>query len=184
MHHSPMLGRMKVNPTHKLLDRVFEISIVLKGLNGVLEIVGGVALLFINPDQIRAFLSAITAHAVHAHPHSPIWHWFQHLADALDTKATVFAAIYLLLHGVIKVVLVWALLKEQMWAYPWMIVALVVFIAYQCYDLVVHFTWGMVALTVFDVFIVALTVREWQLHKARRAAASASTGSQTSPAEN
>lgn len=162
---------MKVNPQHRLLDRVFEISIVLKGINGVLEIVGGVALLFISPDQIRGWLSAITAHAVIGHHHSPLWHWFEHLADALDTRATVFAALYLLLHGVIKVGLVWALLKEKLWAYPWMIVALVSFVAYQCYELVVHFSWWMVALTVFDIFIIGLTLREWQLHRQRRAAA-------------
>ncbi|WP_345475917.1 DUF2127 domain-containing protein [Microbacterium pseudoresistens] len=160
---------MTVDPQHRLLDRVFEVSIILKGINGVLELIGGVALLFVDPVQVRAWLSGITANMVGAHHHSPIWQWFQHLADALDTKATVFAAVYLLLHGVIKIVLVWALLREKMWAYPWMIAALVAFIAYQCYELLVHFSWWMLALTIFDIFIVGLTLREWQLHKARRA---------------
>ncbi|WP_424935727.1 MULTISPECIES: DUF2127 domain-containing protein [Bacteria] len=162
---------MRVNPRHRVLDRVFEVSIVLKGINGVLELVGGLALFFVDPVAVRAWLSGITAHFVIGHEHSPVWQWFRHLADALDTKATVFAGIYLLLHGVIKVVLVWALLKEKLWAYPWMVVALAAFIGYQCYELVMHFTWGMLALTVFDLFIVGLTLREWQLHRRRRAIA-------------
>lgn len=162
---------MKVSPQHRVLDRVFEVSIILKGINGVLELVGGIALLFIDPVWVRTWWTGLAAHLVVGHEHSPLWQWFVHLADALDTKATVFAAVYLLLHGIIKVVLVWALLREKLWAYPWMIVALGLFIAYQCYELAVHFSWWMLALTVFDLFIVALTLREWQLHRRRVTAA-------------
>lgn len=171
---------MKVNPQHRLLDRVFEISIVVKGINGVIELIAGVALFFLDPQWIRTAWTGFTAHLVVGHEHSPIWQWFVHLADALDTKATVFAAIYLLLHGVIKVVLVWALLKELMWAYPWMLATLCAFIAYQCYELIVHFSWWMLALTVFDILIVALTAREWQLHRQRRAASVAAASGATS----
>lgn len=153
---------------HRLLDRVFDISIILKGINGVLELVGGAALFFVSVDQIRQLLGWISVHAVVVRPRSPMAHWIEHLADRLGAEAPVFAAWYLILHGVIKVVLVWALLRQKLWAYPWMLAALGLFIAYQCYELVVHFTWGMLALTVFDVFIVVLTAREWQLHVRRR----------------
>lgn len=156
---------MTYAPPHRALDRVFKISILLKGLDGAFELVGGIALLFVDPQWVRTWWSGWTSHLLVGHEHSPLWHWFIHLADALNTKATVFAAVYLLLHGVIKVVLVWALLRQKYWAYPWMIAALGVFIAYQCYELIVHFTWPMLLLTVFDVFIVILTWREWQLHK-------------------
>ncbi|UUT35792.1 DUF2127 domain-containing protein [Microbacterium elymi] len=66
-----------------------------------------------------------------------------------------------------KVVLVVAVLRDRLWAYPWLIGFLVVFIGYQIYDMIVHFTWGMLGITVFDVFIVALTLREYRLHRAR-----------------
>ena len=166
---------MAVDPQHKLLDRVFQISIILKGLNGVLELIGGVALFFISPSLVRAWLTWLTVHLAGTHRKAPLWYWFEHAADALDVRATVFAAVYLLLHGIIKVVLVWALLREKLWAYPWMIVALLAFTVYQCYELLVHFSWWMLALTIFDLFIVGMTLREWQLHRQRRAAALAAT---------
>ena len=153
---------MAASSDHTLLDRVFDVSITLKGIVGIAELVGGFALFFVNPDMIRQWLGWLTAHLLVGHDHSPIAIWFDHLADNLGADATSFAAIYLILHGAVKVVLVWALLKQQLWAYPWMIVALVLFIVYQAYELLVHFTWAMVALTVFDLFIVALTLREWQ----------------------
>ena len=73
-----------------------------------------------------------------------------------------FAAVYLLLHGIIKIVLVVALLRNQAWAYPSMIAFLLVFIVYQLYRLVLSPTLGLTVLTIFDALIVWLTWREWR----------------------
>ncbi|MGO4678844.1 DUF2127 domain-containing protein [Microbacterium sp. 2MCAF23] len=161
---------MTAAASHRALDRVFAVSIVLKGLDGAAELIGGLALLFLSPARLREWLGDVVAFVLVGHEHSPVFHWAIHLGDSWGTRTTLFAAAYLLLHGVIKVVLVWALLKQQLWAYPWMLAALAVFIALQCYELIVHFSWWMLALTLFDVFIVFLTAREWQLHLKRRAA--------------
>jgi uncharacterized membrane protein len=80
---------------------------------------------------------------------------------------TLFGAWYFLVHGVVKVLLVAAVLRDHLWAYPWLIGFLVAFIGFQGYELVVHFTWGLVLLTLFDIFIVYLTVREYRRHKAQ-----------------
>ena len=77
----------------------------------------------------------------------------------------VLASTLVLLHGVVKIVLVWAVLKEKLWAYPWMIAFLLVFIAYQLYRISVSFSWGMVLLTAFDIFIVWITWREYRLRR-------------------
>ncbi|MFD6699109.1 MULTISPECIES: DUF2127 domain-containing protein [unclassified Microbacterium] len=169
---------MAASGQHRTLDRVFAVSIVLKGLDGVVELIGGLALLFISPARLRDWLGDVVSFVLVGHERSPVFHWAIHLGDSWGTRTTLFAAAYLLLHGIIKVVLVWALLKQQLWAYPWMLAALGVFIVIQGYELVVHFSWWMLALTLFDVFIVALTAREWQLHRKRRAA-EADVGSHT-----
>lgn len=161
---------MAASGQHRTLDRVFAVSIVLKGLDGVVELIGGLALLFISPARLRDWLGDVVSFVLVGHERSPVFHWAIHLGDSWGTRTTLFAAAYLLLHGIIKVVLVWALLKQQLWAYPWMLAALGVFIVIQGCELVVHFSWWMLALTLFDVFIVALTAREWQLHRKRRAA--------------
>jgi uncharacterized membrane protein len=54
-----------------------------------------------------------------------------------------------------------------LWAYPWLIATLVVFIGYQRYRIALVPTAWLIALTVFDAFLVWLTWREWQ--KQRRA---------------
>jgi uncharacterized membrane protein len=67
---------------------------------------------------------------------------------------------------VAKVVLVVALLLNKLRAYPWIIVVLLSFIAYQLYRIVLNPTAGLIGLTVFDAVIVALTWREY--HEERR----------------
>ena len=69
-----------------------------------------------------------------------------------------------------KVILVAALLKNQLWAYPWTIGFLGVFIAYQLYRLSFQPSVGLTALTIFDALIAWLTYREYrkQLAGARR----------------
>ena len=172
---------MRVPGGRWLLDRVFWISLVLKGADGVLELIGGGLLLVLKPTQIAAIVQVLTQHELSEDPKDLIANALVRAAASLDASATLFGAIYLLLHGAVKVVLVVAVLRDRLWAYPWLMGFLIVFIGYQVYDMVVNYTWGMLALTLFDVFIVALTAREYRLHKARHKARHRRRGS--APAE-
>jgi uncharacterized membrane protein len=152
------------------LDKIFKISLALKGLDGVLELVGGILLLLVSPAQMVSVVHFLTQHELSEDPNDLVATTLVHWAGAMTVSATLFGAVYLLLHGLVKVVLVWAVLRDKLWAYPWMIAFLLVFIAYQGYQLLVAFTWGMVLLTAFDIFIVWLTWHEYRAHRARTAA--------------
>ena len=83
-------------------------------------------------------------------------------AHGLTGSAVLFGAVYLLAHGLVKVILVAALLKNQLWAYPWTIAFLGVFIVYQLYRLSLRPSVGLTALTIFDALIASLTYREYR----------------------
>lgn len=151
-----------------LLDRVFRVSLVLKGLDGVLELIGGALLLAVPPHRIAALVRVLTQHELSEDPGDLVATSLRHLAGGLTPSASLFGAVYLLLHGLVKVVLVWAVLADRLWAYPWMIAFLLVFIGYQGYQIAVAPSWGLVLLTAFDLFVVYLTWREYGLHRARR----------------
>jgi uncharacterized membrane protein len=162
---------MRDTGRHTLLDRTFAVGLVLKGLDGAFELIGGLVLLFVSPDQIREVVGLLTRRELTRHPHDFIAGAIAHWANGIDVSATLFIAIYLLAHGVVKVVLVIAVLRDQLWAYPWLIGFLVAFIGYQVFELFRHFGWGLFLLTAFDVFIVVLTWREYGLHRRSRAEA-------------
>ena len=145
-----------------LLDRTFEVGIILKGLDRVLEVVGGVLLLVVSPATINQLIRSLTQHELSQDPHDFIATHLLNAANGLTGSSVKFGAIYLLLHGVVKIVLVAALLRDQLWAYPWMIVFLGVFIAYQAYRMTFAPSVGLAALTVFDVFVAWLTYREYR----------------------
>ena len=154
-----------------LLDTTFEVSIILKGLDGLLELVGGVLLLAVSPQTINNLIARLTEHELSKDPHDLIATRLLHFGNGLTGSAVRFAAIYLLAHGVVKVFLVGALLRNKLWAYPWLIITLIVFIGYQLYKIALDPTAWLIALTIFDAFVVWLTWREWrkQLRKAATA---------------
>jgi uncharacterized membrane protein len=153
------------------LDRIFKISLVLKGLDGVLELVGGILLLLVSPSQISALARFLTQHELAEDPHDFVANNLLHLTSNLTVSASLFGAVYLLLHGAVKVVLVWAVLKDRIWAYPWMIAFLIVFIGYQIYQMAVTFSAALLLLTAFDAFIVWLTVLEYRKRRVRKVSA-------------
>ncbi|HEX7992558.1 MAG TPA: DUF2127 domain-containing protein [Streptosporangiaceae bacterium] len=160
----------------KALHRTFEIGLILKGLDGILEVIGGVLLLIISPHAIAHLVHNLTMHELSEDPHDLIARSLVHATGHLTGSATTFGAIYLLSHGAAKIVLVALVMKRKLWAYPWLIVLLIAFIVYQIYRITaVRFSWALTALTVFDAALVWLTWREYQVQKAKRTTLAAPT---------
>ena len=151
-----------------LLDRTFEVGIVLKGLDGLLELLGGALLLVVSPAAINQMVETLTQHELSEDPHDLIATHLLRVSHGLTGSAVLFGAAYLLLHGVVKVVLVLALLRNKLWAYPWMIAFLMAFIGYQLYRIALDVTVGLIGLTVFDAIIVGLTWREYRKQRVAR----------------
>jgi uncharacterized membrane protein len=145
-----------------LLDQTFEVGIILKGLDGLLEVLGGLLLLVVSPAAIDRLVTSLTQHELSEDPHDFLANHLLKTAHGLTGSAVLFGALYLLAHGLAKVILVAALLKNQLWAYPWTIAFLGVFIGYQLYRLSLNPSVGLTALTVFDAVIAWLTWREYR----------------------
>lgn len=145
-----------------VLDLVFLVGVVGKGIDGLLELIGGVLLLVTTPAQLQHLARLLTAGELREDPDDAIARALLHSLAHLDTGTTTFLAAYVLLHGVVKVAIVAALLLGSRRVYPWAIGVLGVFLVYQVYALVVGPTRGMALLTVLDLAIILLTWREWR----------------------
>ena len=147
------------------LDKVFWAGIALKGLNGVAELLGGVLLLVVSPSQIQLFAVAITREELGEDPRDRIANEILQLTNHLSGSQTLFGAAYLLLHGIVKVVLVVALLRDKLWAYPWMIAFLAAFIGYQLVEIARTGSMPLVGLTAIDTVLCWLTWIEYGKHR-------------------
>ena len=145
-----------------LVQIAFDVGMFFKGLDGVLEIVGGLLLFVVKPETITGIIITLTQRELSEDPHDVVASQLAQLAQDFSASSQVFAGVYLLSHGVIKVVLVASLLRERLWAYPAAIVVFTLFIVYQMYRYVLEPSTSMIVLSVLDVIVIALTWLEYR----------------------
>ena len=140
----------------------FEVGVILKGLNGLLELISGTLLLVFPPSSLQRFVVGLTQNELSRDPTDFIATHLRAAADHLSVGGKTFAGIYLLSHGVIKAVLVYALIKDKLWAFPWAIGIFAAFGIYQIYRYTINPSGWLLALTVLDVIVILLTWAEWR----------------------
>jgi len=143
------------------MHTTFEVGVILKGVDGVLQIVGAALLLFIKPGQIRHAVVLLTRHALSKNPDDVFANYLLRAAEHLSMNRQLFASLYLFAHGTVKVALVWALLNGKLWAYPAAILIFTAFSAYQIYQFTISHSIALVVLTVLDVVVIVLTWGEY-----------------------
>jgi len=153
-----------------LLDKTYEIGIIIKGIDGILELVGGILVLTLSPHAINSIVSFLTERELQEDPHNFIATHIVNAGHHLAAGHNLFAAAFLLTHGLVKVVLVTCLLLNKLWAYPWALGALGLFLVYQVYQLATRPTFGMWFLSILDAVIIFLVYREWRQQLAHAAA--------------
>ncbi len=159
---------MEILRGNTLLDRCFQASITLKGLDGLVEIVTAFLFLTVTPARVNSLINFFTFHSLARNPNAFVASHLLHASQNIVTHAHYFVFIYLLSHGVAKVVLVVALWCNRMWAYPALIVLLVAFIVYQLYRMTFAPSVFLAGLTIFDAIVVWLTWAEYRKQKRTR----------------
>src|SRR5882724_3036479 len=124
---------MTIAIREKTLHRLFLISVWIKGAAGLLETIAGVPFFFVTPRAIEAFVVLLTAPELSEDPNDWIATTLSHAVQHISVDTMLFAAAYLIVHGLIKLFLVASLLLGRLWAYPLSLWFLAAFIVYQCY---------------------------------------------------
>lgn len=141
---------------------LFLVSVWLKGLNALSELIGGVALFAVSPPLILHVVRFLTQDEIAEDPRDLIANALRHAAGRLTFATEHFMAIYLLVHGAVKLVLVWALLARVLIAYPASIAIFAGFIIYQLYRYTFTHGVGLLALSAFDLIVIGLIFLEYR----------------------
>jgi len=132
-----------------------------KGTDGVLQIIGGMLLYGLKPGTLHQAAALLTQRELAKDPRD--WLALHLLAAAQQLgDARLLGAVYLCIHGVLKLLLAVSLLRGVLWAYPAMIGYLVLFIGYQLYRYSFSHAVGWLLLAGFDAGIMWLTWREYR----------------------
>jgi uncharacterized membrane protein len=154
----------------RLRELLFRLSVLLKGLDALLEILGAIALWLISPGFLASAVHLLTQDEIAEDPHDLVANWLRHAAARFSLSSEHFMAIYLLAHGIIKIAIVAALLRNRLWAYPVAIFVFTGFIAYQLYRFTLTGGIGLILLTLFDLILIALIWLEYRAQRRLRTA--------------
>jgi len=151
-----------VNQT-SLSHRAYQAVIAIKGLDGALETIAGLILAFAGSQRIYDFLIAITAPEIESHPASHTAHMVRHGAESLLHASHTFIVFYLLAHGMIKLGIAAALLRETVrWVFPVAVAVLGLFVLFMLHRLTHHWSDWLLAFALFDVVTIGLVLNEWR----------------------
>ena len=146
----------------RIVHALFDISVIIKGIDGVLEVVGGALLFVVSPARLHELVRVLTQHELSRDSHDVVATYLLRSSEQLSGSAQTFGAMYLLWHGVVKVALVTGLLLKQRWAYPVAILAFVLFLLYQLYRYNHTRAPELLVLSVIDVVVIVLTWLEYK----------------------
>jgi uncharacterized membrane protein len=153
-----------VMSTHTtVVDRLYFVGVVIKGIDGLLELLVGVVLVFA-PSLPHTVLEKVAGKVVH-HFDSVgpfVSGYLENLDADLAQSGSWFLIAYLTAHGAIKVGLVYCLLRRLHHIYPVALAVLLVFLGYQIFLLAVNPTVGLALISLLDAAIIYLVYREYR----------------------
>jgi uncharacterized membrane protein len=99
----------KMSAYHLFKSRhiAFQIAILLKGLEGCLEVLGSAILLIIRPENINTLIFYLTRGELTEDPQDFLANQLIAAGHALTWSAWFFVSLYLLFHGAAKIALVY-----------------------------------------------------------------------------
>jgi len=141
---------------------LFHYGVLGKGLFALSEVLSGLALWIFGTGPIVKFVDWLTQGELSQDPHDLVANALKHSASRLSIVGEHFAALYLLAHGVVKLFLIVALLRNKLWAYPVSLLVFGGFVVYQVYRYDVIGGVGLILLTALDLGVMWLIWLEYR----------------------
>lgn len=166
LHPPALAGTPAKNRRQTLLHEGFRAAITLKGIDGLLEALGGAILWFVKPAALSSIALKFLELDLPFNRHEFITVHLYRATERLADGGKHFASLYLLAHGLIKALLVVALWFDALWAYPLTIFVFGLFCVYQVHRFLYTHSIALILITFFDILIIWLTWREYRDQKA------------------
>jgi|GEM_PF-1116700 len=145
-------------------DRAYKVGVGIKGIDGLLELIVGVWLIFAPHVPHRLLQRAADEAAEH---NGTLFHLIEkqviHLDAQITGKVLAFIIVFLIIHGVVKLILVYCLFKRIHKAYPYALAVLLVLFGIQVSPLFRNpADLALWLFTILDVIIIYLVWGEYQ----------------------
>jgi uncharacterized membrane protein len=145
----------------KHFSTLFQISLIIKEIDAIIEMLGGVLVWFTSKAVLVNFILDTFQNTLTDNPKDFVSNFIVNSASDFSVSSQYFLGAYLFLHGIIKIFLIINLFNKKLWAYPATIIVFSLFIAYQLYIFNISHSMWTLSFTLFDILIVLLAGHEF-----------------------
>jgi uncharacterized membrane protein len=146
--------------SHKGTDFLFRVGLIVKGVDAVFEMIGGVLLSM--PVKLARYLLVLSEHELYKN-HKALSGNLGHLAASVQRHPSLPEAAYLLVHGGAKVILIVAIFRGKKWGYTGLIGVLSFFTIIELGRAITAHEIVTGCLGLFDLGVVLLIAKEYLL---------------------
>jgi uncharacterized membrane protein len=150
---------MPSRPLSKTTEFLFRFGMIVKGVDSLFEVLGGVILTM--PTKLARYILVVSQHEAFRH-HTTLAGRLDRLADSVAMHPSMIEAIYLMVHGLAKVVLIAAIVMHKRWGYIGFIAVLSLFSLIELTRAATAHEIVTAVFGLFDVCVVVLIYREYR----------------------
>jgi uncharacterized membrane protein len=164
---------MEIKITKKeglLIDKIFEIGILIKSGFGIFEIMAGIIFAVSRELVLNNIILSFAQQEIADDANDVLANYLIKLVNDFSAGSYLFSVFYLISHGVVNVFIAIALFKNKTWAYGWAIAGFGAFIIYQIYRYFHTYSLVLLSLTIFDIFVVLIIFLEYKRKQKKKIA--------------
>lgn len=139
--------------------------LVIKGISCMTEVLIGVFLAMPISKIIRIHLINFLRHELVEYSNDKLLTMLYKVVTGYSMDMNKFMIVYMITHGLAKLLIVYLLYKKKVWAYPLAILILLGFAAYQMYKYVHLHSITLILLTVIDIVLIIFIYLEYKEKK-------------------
>ena len=145
--------------------RLFMLALLVKGVDGLIELAGGLLALFVPLSTVNRVVLWLTASEIENDPGDWLANTLIHAAERLSMGAKLYASFYLVSHGCVKIFLVYSLWREKLWAFPVALAVMGALVAYALYRFTHTHSLALLFFAAIDLTIMWFVWREYTFRR-------------------
>ncbi|MFM2414833.1 MAG: hypothetical protein RI911_526 [Candidatus Parcubacteria bacterium] len=154
--------------SRKHFKRIFDTTLIVKGVAAVVDIVAAVIIFTTHNEIVVLFFAKVTTFMTDFEGDGLISQYMSVQPGAISTFDIWFITGYLVFHGVLNLILVEGIWFRRQWAYTKAMRILLFFFVYQCVRLMFVWSYWLCIVTLYDLLIILLLHYEYAQEKKKK----------------
>lgn len=146
---------------NNVIEIGFYIGLLIKAANALVEFFGGILMLVLNHEWLNRLILLIAIPELKEDPSDFIVNYFIDFGKTISLNSQHSIAIYMLIHGLVKLTVIVLLVKKKLWAYPIAVGVFGIFIAFETYSYFNSKSYLLLIVIAIDIIITIMIILEY-----------------------